>query len=582
MLIDRQRLVLCCLLWLSVMCSPLQADELAQKAFSILKARCYKCHGAEKQVERLEVLDHGSMLEDAEDETYVVAGDLDASYIWLRVGVEKDMPPKKHLPEGMPAEEIATLKEWIEAGAPEWKGAFEREFIDEASSLDAIANHLFNAGDSSSRKFIRYFSITHLYNNPSVSERDLRLYRAALSKSLNSMSRGSVIEVPEAVDDAETIFSIDLRKLGWQDLLLWEEVVARYPYGLKPIELQQRQYYDKIAELYGEVAFDGFPYLRADWFVVTATRPPIYHKLLDIPETLDELYERLKIDVEENFEIETLQRAGMFESGISGQNRLVEYHNGGSFWISYDFKSDAGRSNLALFPLGPKFEGNKFNKFAFEHDGGELIWQLDNGLHGYMLIKATGERIDAGPVEIVFDKNNTSGSPLIVNGISCIACHKKGMQPLTDDIRNGHALRFNNLAAQKVERLYPAKEEMAQVLYETNERFYLALRKAIGPFFNADTDLLKLPEPVSFVATEYDKNLDIVAAARELGFERDEDLRLQLSGRNIQQLGLGPLSDPKGTVKRAFWQSAESGISIYQEAANEIGFGSASSGGVTD
>ncbi|MFN8707726.1 MAG: hypothetical protein ACK50J_13700, partial [Planctomyces sp.] len=357
-------------------------------------------------------------------------------------------------------------------------------------------------------------------------------------------------------------------------------VVARYPYGLKPIDLKQRQYYDKIAELYGEVAFDGFPYVRADWFIVTATRPPIYHKLLDIPDTLQALYERLKIDPKESFKIETAQRAGMFESGVSGQNRLVEYENGGAFWISYDFKSDAGRSNLALFPLGPRFEGNEFNRFSFEHDGGEVIWELDNGLHGYMLVKGTGERIDAGPVEIVFDKNHTSGSPLILNGVSCIACHKKGMQPLSDDIRSGHALRFNNQASQKVERLYPPREEMNKTIEETNERFYTALRKTIGSYFDKDTDLLKLPEPISFVATEYDKNLDILSAARELGFEREEDLRLKLSGRNVLQLGIGPLSEPEGAVKRAFWESAESGISIYQQAANEVGFGSAASGGI--
>ncbi|MCA9082918.1 MAG: hypothetical protein KDA81_02625 [Planctomycetaceae bacterium] len=554
------------------------ADDLAQQAFGILQQRCYKCHGAEKQTERMEALAHNIMLEDAGDETYVVPGDLKASYLWVRVGIEKDMPPKKHLPEGMPAEEIEVLRNWILEGAPAWKGSHERPFITEIDVLNSIANHLFNSGDASTRKFVRYFSITHLYNNPNVSDRDLRLYRAALSKSLNSMSRGSVIVVPTAVNEQQTIYSVDLRKLGWQDLLLWEEVVGRYPYGLKPIDLRQRQYFDKVAELYGEVAFDGFPYVRADWFIVTATRPPIYHKLLDIPEDLKDLYSRLKIDPEENFQIETAQRAGMFESGVSGQNRLVEYHNGGAFWISYDFKSDAGRSNLALFPLGPKFEGNDFNKFAFEHDGGEIIWELDNGMHGYMLVKGTGERIDDGPVEIVFDKNHTSGSPLIVNGISCIACHKKGMQPLVDDIRNGHALRFNNEAAQKVERLYPPAAQMTRVMDETNEKFYSALKKAIGPFFDPDTDLLKLPEPVSFVATEYDKNVDIIAASRELGFEREDDLRLQLSGRNIQQLGLGPLSEPKGTVKRAFWESAESGISIYQKAANEVGFGSAAIG----
>lgn len=551
-------------------------DPLAQKVFGIFQDRCYKCHGAEKQVPRLEILDHNLVLEDAGEETYIVPRDPSRSYIWKRVGIEKDMPPKKHLPDGLPEAELKAIEDWIKAGALVWEGSFQRPFIREDQVLESIANHLFNTADASSRKFLRYFSITHLHNNPGVSERDLRLYRAALSKALNSMSRGSVVVVPDKVNPEETIYSIDLRKLGWQDLLLWEEVVSRYPYGLKPIALKDREYYDKISELYGEVAFDGFPYVRADWFVITATRPPIYHKLLDIPDTLQKLYERQKIDPAESFRIETVQRAGMFESGVSSQNRLVEYHNGGAFWVSYDFKSDAGRANLALFPLGPRFEGNEFDRFAFDHDGGEIIWRLDNGLHAYMLVKSTGERIDSGPVEIVYDKNNTSGSPLIVNGVSCIACHKKGMQPLADDIRKGHALRFNNQAAQKVERLYPQRSEMDQVLAETNEKYVSALKKAIGPYFDSEINLLlDIPEPISFVATEYDKNVDITTAARELGFERNDDLRLQLNGRNILQLGLGPLGEPNGSVKRAFWESAEAGVSIYQQAANEVGFGSA-------
>lgn len=51
------------------------------------------------------------------------------------------------------------------------------------------------------------------------------------------------------------------------------------------------------------VQFSGadIPYLRADWFIVTATQRPLYHQLLDIPETLTEVEHELQLDIHRNF-----------------------------------------------------------------------------------------------------------------------------------------------------------------------------------------------------------------------------------------------------------------------------------------
>ena len=68
-------------------------------------------------------------------------------------------------------------------------------------------------------------------------------------------------------------------------------------------------------------------------------------------------------------------------SGVSGQNRMVERHDAqfGAYWKSYDFKPNNTKSDLAQFPLGPVFKDHPFEKLAFEHDGGELIFNLPNG-----------------------------------------------------------------------------------------------------------------------------------------------------------------------------------------------------------
>src|SRR5438309_1123762 len=66
--------------------------------------------------------------------------------------------------------------------------------------------------DRDDRGNIRFFSLRHLSNLPpdKVLDADLRLYQAALSKLLNSVSWKEKIVVPEAVDAAKTVFAVDV------------------------------------------------------------------------------------------------------------------------------------------------------------------------------------------------------------------------------------------------------------------------------------------------------------------------------------------------------------------------------------
>lgn len=551
--------------------------DLAHQAYNVLKNKCYKCHGEQVKIPSLFVLERDSLVADRGQDLvpYITPGDLENSMIWEYVEGDDPLMP---LDGNITPEEQATLKQWIEEGAPfPLVGEEERSFISEEQIMKTIARHLFDE-NGNDRKFQRYFSIAHLHNNRTVTETELRLYRAALSKAVNSMSRQPSIVVPAAIDDAQTIFHIDLRDYGWQDIVgVWDEVVRAYPYGLKPQSVDEIEQYNKLEELYGAAFFDGMPYIRGDWFVVTATRPPLYHTLVDIPETLDELTDRLGINVNQNLKLNQARRGGMFESGVSTQNRLVEYHpsNNGAFWLSYDFLKNSGKSNLSRFPLGPEgaIDGEKFNQHAFKHDGGEIIFNLPNGLNGYMLVKEDGERIDDGPIEIVWDTNTTGGSPKIVNGISCMNCHKHGTITFKDDIRAAVAV-FDTEAQRKAQELYAEHSEMDQLLEESRQRFLARLDQAIGGFLkqgeDADKPITLFQEPVSFVARRYDANVDLEAAARELGFERKDQLKSRLGGRRLVTLGLLPLVEQEGSIKRSFWDSRESGVSIFQEAASEL------------
>ncbi|MEM6980195.1 MAG: transcriptional regulator, partial [Planctomycetota bacterium] len=554
-------------------------SHLAEDAIQILRTHCHRCHGIEYKIEGMNVLDLETLTSaevDASGEEIrpaaIVVGHADQSRLY-EVIEEGLMPPLKELN----ADEQAIIRDWINASVP-WPTEPKRDFISETDVLERIAEHLLGVRRDEV-KYQRYFTLTHIHNNPKFTQQDLRIHRAALSKAVNSMSDQATIVVPKAIDDAKTVFNIDLRHYGWEAFGIWEQVLAQYPYGLKPqAKLDDLDLYDKIEGLYGAVNFDGVTALRGDWFIANATRPPLYHELAKIPKTLDELLERADVDIEENFRLNTSRRAGLFESGVSGQNRLIEYHssNNGRLWLSYDFDQNQGRGNLARFPLGPTFADNEFDQFAFDHAGGEIIFNLPNGLHGYMLVDGEGDRIDAGPVNIVWDSKNISGSPLIVNGLSCISCHRHGMIRLKDFVRDAHAVQTPQ-ARRKIRELYPGQAELDRALADTKsdylQRLWDTTHEALELSSGQEDELINAVEPVSKVTEIYGQNIDLQTAASELGIENADLLQNQVVAGRLSELGLGPLSLPKGTIKRAFWDSKETTATVFQEAAAALDIG---------
>ena len=133
------------------------------------------------------------------------------------------------------------------------------------------------------------------------------------------------------------------------------------------------------------------------------------------------------------------------------------------------FKKTDTAVNLFKFPLGPVFAQNPFPDHAFTHAGGELIFSLPNRLQAYMLVNRQGDRINEGPPEIVFDANDSSGNSTIVSGMSCMGCHKNGMVPFQDRIRDGVAVADE--PRRKVERLFAVESEMTALLRRDGRSF---------------------------------------------------------------------------------------------------------------
>jgi hypothetical protein len=409
--------------------------------------------------------------------------------------------------------------------------------------------------DRKDRAFYRYFTITHLYN-AGLPDDALQSYRSGLAKLVNNLSWEQEIVVPAAIDPRHTIFRIDLRDLQWDDKV-WERILREYPYGI----LHDAD----AARFFHEAMGCRLPHVRADWFVFAASRPPLYHEILRLPATAGQLENLLRVDVAKNIRELRAVRAGINESGVSNNNRLLERHKSihGAYWRSYDFAAPKGgdddRKNLFQHPLGPEPAKN-----AFRPDGGEIIFSLPNGLHGYMLVNGKGERINRGPPDIVRDPKQRDGGA-VINGISCMSCHTRGLIFKADKIRNHvkeNYAAFERDEADTVFRLYPPPEKFRQLLEGDNKLFAKAVLATGAQFGTTD--------PIVALASRYEWELDVDLAAAEAGLQRKEFLkRLGLSKLRSRDLGVLRTG---GTVQRQVWEAnfaslaGELGLDIFRPA----------------
>jgi len=138
----------------------------------------------------------------------------------------------------------------------------------------------------------------------------------------------------------------------------------------------------------------------ADWFVANASRGKLYYDVLELPGTDRALERLLQVDVARDLKEETAVRAGFNGSGVSRNNRVLQRHDSafGAFWRSYDFSDNSDRQNIFVHPIGPG-RGTHLVPPA----GGEIIFSLPNGLHGYLLVDGDGRRVERAPVNIVSD-----------------------------------------------------------------------------------------------------------------------------------------------------------------------------------
>ncbi len=506
-------------------------ESIAQQAYAIFENSCNGCHGEGGSYTEQLLIQYPTIIDDGS----VIPGAPDNSEFYKRL-IETDI--LKRMPFGQPplsADKIETIRQWILAGAPDWNvGPSLRPFITTNAMLDSIQKHLDSLA-AFDRPYARYFTLTHLYNAGELAE-TLVDYRHALSKLVNSLSWGRNVVNPEPIDTEETIYYIDLRRYQWeQGINRWTQIEEAYPYSLNFTLETEIGLLRKLTNL-RETMECNVPFVHVDWFLATASLPPLYNDILGLPETDRALEAELDVDVAGNLQDAPgirVWRAGFDgeASGVSNNNRVVERHESryGAYWKSYDFAGGIGTKNIFNYPL------------TFTHDGGEIIFNLPNGLQAYYLVDANGNRLDVAPTDIV--SNPAASDPAVRNGLSCIGCHTEGMKTFEDTVRGVIEANANLPGRDHALRLYVEKAVMDKLVNQDAELYRVALEAAGGN--------IKDIEPVHRFYEAFQGPVDAAHAAAAVGFQTADFLEKIRNDTRLQ--ALIPLTVENGRMDRDAW-----------------------------
>ncbi|ASP19054.1 hypothetical protein ANTHELSMS3_00330 [Antarctobacter heliothermus] len=511
---------------------PADATDYEKSAYGVLQKYCSDCHqegvlgdGLTKPKAGFgHVLDMRRL---ANDPKFVAVGDPEKSKLYQVItGGAPAMPDNCWDPSCVPTEaELQQLQDWIIAlgdTAPE-----PRTYISLAD-MYAMAHADLQAQPTNRRDRIRYISMRPMWNDPDVSDENYQGYLAATVKLMNALSWNANVYKFEKVDEHGILLRVFLPELDWTHET-WGYLEAQYPYAM---ESDTDPYLGSLQHLSGSMT----PVIRADWFTATASVSPLYYDMLGLPDTIQGLEAKLGMSMSSNILNEQVVRAGFQDSGVSSHNRLIERHplGTGFFWTSYDFAGSKGRQSFFEYPLGPIDAYGP--DLAFEHDGGESIFTLPNGFHAYYLNTADGARLDVGPTSIVRDTDYPDGTGEVVNGISCISCHSKGMRFNDDSVRE---VALNNLslpasARQTIDAIYPGKDVINEYFQRDSDAFLNTLASAgIEPSIKAAG-----LEPVrGLFVYHVDYFVDFNQAANELGLTA-EQLRSRMAFAGHDMAGL--------------------------------------------
>ncbi|MBV9121872.1 MAG: hypothetical protein JO112_00765, partial [Planctomycetes bacterium] len=308
----------------------------------------------------------------------------------------------------------------------------------------------------------RYLS---LYNIPPQERADAA---KVLSFHANSLSREPDI-VPPALVAEGTLLRINLADYGW-DAKTWDKLAATDPYfhilvqteetfeqeyghyaadsrfvvtetrpekrqvrkaALAPWLAETDAQKEALAGLVKGTHSQG-PVLRADWFfrktAIQEGDQVGYYDFLGVGKKQADFEQVVGADLDLAKRLKKEMAGAVLRSTVALNNRrLVRFGTvSGSYWATLDAKTSVDKRNFA-----------RVLDDGFAFDATEIIASLPDGLHGYFLVNAKGERQDTAPDFIASDSTASGTDRRVHAGLSCVRCHGPvaGIQEIDDWVR---------------------------------------------------------------------------------------------------------------------------------------------------
>lgn len=366
--------------------------------------------------------------------------------------------------------------------------------VSDFDNLFELLNQDLSGLDTDDRVFTRYLSLANRANAAGCGSQ-LDTDRAAMTKLLNSLSTAPTVQEPLAVDAELTLYRIDLRDYDWDRPIevsgttfsdAWEAVAASNTYAV-PFVGDDAD--DAVADTGTTV-----PVMFSDSLLAASAVGDLYYALVDVPEDLDAFIANdLGVDVADDLVI----RVGFSGEniGVSGHAFLAERRDlqvrAGYLWQISDF--GGGPNGLFQDPFGDP-EGDR-----------ELIFTLPNGMLGFALATADGERLNDSDLLLDFSQSNFAYSI----AVSAFSKYAGGVE-VVDEVREFALANLNLSRAEKarLRELYPNAGQLASIVSRDRESYQDALARAkldIGD-----------PEPVSATFSTFDADVDLATAAGDL------------------------------------------------------------------
>jgi mono/diheme cytochrome c family protein len=518
---------------------PAQPEEpIPAKAYAVLDRQCAKCHQAGKTELSRPADGFGNVLDLAtlqRNLTLVRPGNPDASRLYTLM--QSRVAPHNFAADDLSNADLDAVREWIQLAKPAGSCTDQPPVTSDAvtTAIEKVLAELSPDG----AKTQRFLSLTHLHN-ACATKPEMTAYLQAATNMINGLSWGLEPVALEAVDEANTVFKIDLARIGW-DAQKWDRLAGAYPYtaAYAPTQpIQQR-------------TGTSSPLLRADWFVTVAGRAPLYYELLTLPDRVSALFAGLKVDPNAAVVPGRVKRIGLKASRVARGNRLLQrqsFANGG-IWTTYEYAPTPGRPDLFDTPGGPGTRG------APRPDASLIMFSLPSGFNAFFMANGEGVRINDVPQSVLFDDANPTSR--ITAGTPCLACHDKGAVTATDELRQ----RVQTDASvprdirERVLAMHDSADEMKKLFDDDIARLEKAqTAAAMKPGLTLDG-----VDPVSALAARYDRNVSLQDLASELHIAAAN--LSSLTGHSlpvvadlIQRLVHGPV--PRREIELAFPQMA--------------------------